>query len=161
MTDMTAKIKETAETVATKAKAYAGELGSKAKAAATEVGTLTKENVAAVVESGKIGVKGTTELTKENVAFAKTSFEEFTSAAKDMAAVKNPSDFVKMQGDYLRSAMDKNVEFATKASEAWLKLVGENRSTHLDPRVGGCGQNQNRCVSHYGLKAGRNASLSS
>ena len=125
MTDMTAKIKETAETVATKAKAYAGEFGAKAKEAAVEVGTMTKENVAAVVESGKIGVKGTTELTKENLAFAKASFEDFTTAAKEMASVKNPSDFVKMQGDFMRTAMDKNVEFMTKSSEAWLKLMGE------------------------------------
>lgn len=125
MTDMTAKIKETAETVVSKAKAYAGDFGAKAKEAAVEVGTMTKENASAVVESGKIGLKGTTELTKENMAFAKTAFEEFTAAAKEMAAVKNPSDFVKMQGEYLRAAMDKNMEFATKSSEAWLKLVGE------------------------------------
>ena len=125
MTDMTAKIKETAETVVTKAKEYAGEFGTKAKETAVEVGTMTKENMAAVVESGKIGVKGTTELTKENMAFAKTSFEDFTAAAKEMATVKNPSDFVKMQGDFMRTAMDKNMEFMTKSSEAWLKLMGE------------------------------------
>ncbi len=125
MDEMTSKMQETAETMMANAKESVSEMTAKAQETATEMSDMAKDNVAAVVESSKLATKATNDLTKEHMEFAKASLEDFAAAAKEMATVKNPSDLVKLQGEYLRTAMEKNMEFVTKTTEAMLKMMGE------------------------------------
>ncbi len=125
MAETTEKMKYEADTMVAKAKEYASEFGSKAKASATEMGTFTKENFEAMVESGKIASEGTTEIAKDNMAFTKKSIEDFTSTAKEMASVKNPSEFIKKQGDYVRKSFDESMAQMTKSTEAFMKVMGD------------------------------------
>lgn len=113
------------ETIMNKAKEYASEFGSKAKATATEMGAFTKDNFEAIVESGKIASEGTANIAKDNMAFTKKSIEDFSATAKDFSSVKNPSELIKKQGDFVRKSFDENMAQMTKTTEAFMKLMGD------------------------------------
>ena len=85
----------------------------------------TKGNVEAVVEAGKIGLKGSQDLTRDYVEFAKKGFEESTAAMKKVAAVKTPTEFFQIQGELSRGAFDAVVKQTSKNSEAVLKLAND------------------------------------
>ena len=84
-----------------------------------------KGNVEALVESSKIAAKGAETLGQDAAAFAKKSFEDATAAMKSFASVKSPTDFFKLQSDYVRGAFDAMVAESAKSTEAMLKLAGE------------------------------------
>jgi len=90
-----------------------------------EANEFGKGNVEALVESSKIAVRGLEALGQEAAAFAKKSFEEATAAAKTLSSVKSPTEFMKLQSDYLRSAFDAMVQHNSHTTEAMLKLAGE------------------------------------
>lgn len=135
-----AKIKEaimtktttTAETVVTKIKGALSEVGDKAKAAFEkstaslgEAGAFAKGNVEAIVESGKLFSTGAQELGKGYVEEAKVGFETLTADVKELAAVKSPTDFFKLQGEIVRRNMDAAIAQSSKNTEAMMKLATE------------------------------------
>ena len=97
----------------------------KGAAAVSELNSFTKGNVEALVESGKIAIAGMQSMAQDQAAFVRKQFEEATTAAKTLAAVKSPTDFIKMQGDFLRQHFDAMVAETSRSTEATLKLVGE------------------------------------
>ena len=90
-----------------------------------EMNSFSKGNIEAIVESTKIAAKGFESFGQDAAAYAKKSFEEATAAAKTLASVKSPTEFMKLQSDYVRSAFDMMVAETSRSTEAMLKLAGE------------------------------------
>lgn len=98
---------------------------SKGKQTFEEMTAFGQGNVEAMVESARVAVKGVEAMAQARAAFAKQSFEATVATLKSMAEVRTPTDFFKVQGDYLRSSMDALVAETSRSTEATLKLVGE------------------------------------
>ena len=90
-----------------------------------EMNSFSKGNIEAIVESSKIAAKGMEAFGHDAAAYAKKSFEEASTAVKTMASVKSPTEFMKLQSDYVRSAFDMMVAETSRSTEAMLKLAGE------------------------------------
>ena len=84
-----------------------------------------KGNIEALVESSKIAAKNVEALGHEAAEYAKTSFESATEAAKTLAAAKSPTEFMKLQGDYARTAFDAMIAEGSRSTERMLKMFGE------------------------------------
>ena len=103
----------------------ASEATEKGKKFAAEAVEFNKANAEAIVEAGKIVAKGAQEMGKTNIEFAKKNFEDVQFAVKALAAVKSPTDFVKLQGEMARKGFDTAVAQGSKNTEAMVKLVNE------------------------------------
>jgi phasin family protein len=90
-----------------------------------EYGEFAKGNVEALVESGKILASGIQTLGKDYVAEGKSAIETLTADVKELAAVKSPADFFKLQGEMLRRNFDAAVAAGSKNSEKVVKLANE------------------------------------
>ena len=128
VTTMTDTVKATAE----KATEYladvrvkATEAAEKGKKMAADAVEFNKANIEAMIEAGKIAAKGAQDMGKTNVEFAKSNFAEMQVAVKEIVAVKSPTDFVKLQGDYARKSFDVAIAQASKNTEAMVKLVSD------------------------------------
>lgn len=119
--DFTAKVQETVAEAQERAKAAF----EKSQAMFGDAGEFTKGNVEALVESGKVLAAGMQDLGKDYVAEAKTAFETVQADIKDLAAVKTPADFFKLQGEILRRNFDAAVASGSKHSEKVVKVAGE------------------------------------
>lgn len=119
--DFTAKIKETLTDAQDRAKLAF----ERSQAMFGEAGEFTKGNVEALVESGKVLSAGMQDLGKEYVADAKTAFETVQADLKDLAAVKSPADFFKLQSEILRRNFDAAVASGSKHSEKVVKIAGD------------------------------------
>jgi len=90
-----------------------------------EIAEFNKGNVEAFVESSRIAARGFETMGQDAVAYAKSSFEGMTQALKTLSTVKSPTEFMKLQADYARSAFDAMVAQTSKSTETTLKLAGE------------------------------------
>ncbi|WP_109808289.1 phasin family protein [Sphingosinithalassobacter portus] len=122
----------TAENTINRAQAMFADFNDRTKAAvekstkmAEEMNDFAKGNIEALVESGKITAKGFEGFGQEAAEFGRKSFEEATAAFKNLASVKTPADFFKLQSEYVRGAFDSYVAEASKTTEAMLKLAGD------------------------------------
>jgi phasin family protein len=125
------KTMETTE-FTTKLKSAVGEAQAKAKeafgkGAATfgEYSEFSKGNLEAVVTSGKILANGMQSLGTTLVADGKTAFETLTAEVKELASVKSPTDFFKLQAAFLRRNFETAIANTSKNSEAIVKLANE------------------------------------
>lgn len=119
--DFTAKLQD----VATDAQVRAKAAFEKGQALFGEAGEFTKGNVEALVESGKILAAGLQDMGKDYVAEGKTALEVVQADIKQLAAVKSPTDFFKLQGEILRRNFDAAVATGSKNSEKVVKLAGD------------------------------------
>ena len=124
-TKKTADFTEGFKTVVADAQAKAQDAFEKSSAAFGEAGEFTKGNVEALVESGKILASGLQEMGSGFVAEAKTAFETMSADAKQLAAVKSPADFLKLQSELLRRNFDAAIAYGSKNSEAVMKLTND------------------------------------
>jgi phasin family protein len=115
--DLTAKVKDAVADMQERAKTAF----EKSNAVFADAGEFTKGNVEALVESGKILAAGL----QDYVEDAKTGFETMTADVKELAAVKSPADFFKLQGELLRRNFDAAVATGSKRSEAIVKLAND------------------------------------
>jgi len=74
-----------------------------------DMNDLSKGNVEALVESSKIAAKGIETMGQEAAEFTRKTFEGATAAMRNMASVKTPADFMKLQSDFVRNAFDSMV----------------------------------------------------
>jgi phasin family protein len=128
VTKMTDTVKATAEKATeffADVREKATEAAEKGKKLAAEAVEFNKANVEAMLEAGKIVAKGAQELGKTNIEFAKKNFEDVQVAVKEMTAVKSPTDFVKLQGEFARKGFDVAVAQGSKNTEAMVKLVSD------------------------------------
>jgi phasin family protein len=127
-----ATVKEvTAETTA-KATEMFKDMTTRAKSAMEKTSEIAKEavefnkaNLEAVVEAGKIAVKGAQTVGQNTAELTRKNFEATTAMLKSAAAVKSPTDFFKLQGDFARSQFDGAVAEMSKSTEFYMKLAGE------------------------------------
>src|SRR3546814_392066 len=125
MTKDTTKTAETGKFAADRFQAAVGEANERTKVAVEkstklfeEATELTKGNVEALVASSKIAAKGVETLGQEAADYGRKSFEEASAALKSFAEVKSPTDFFKLQSDYVRSAFDNLVAESSKMSRS-------------------------------------------
>lgn len=119
--DFTAKVQDAVAEAQDRAKvAY-----EKGQALFGEAGEFTKGNVEAMVASGKILAAGLQEIGKDYVAEGKTAIETVQADIKQLAAVKSPADFFKLQGEILRRNFDAAVATGSKHSEKVVKLAND------------------------------------
>ena len=123
---------ETIETVTADTRTAFTEASDRAKGAVEKTQKLFEDanefgkgNIEALVESSKIAVRGLETLGQDAAAYAKASFEEAAATARTLTSVKSPTEFLKLQSDYTRSAFDALVQQASRNTEAMLKLAGE------------------------------------
>ena len=90
-----------------------------------EVNGFTKGNVEALVESGRIAAKGFEAMGQEAADYARRQMETATANMRQLASVKSPTEFVKLQADFTRAAFDQAVAETSRSTEAMLKLAGE------------------------------------
>lgn len=119
--DMNAKIKSAMTEAQDKAK-VAYDKSTELFGEATE---FTKGNVEAMVESGRILAAGLQDMGTTVVADTRESFETLTADVKAIAAVRSPTELVKLQSDIMRRNLDRAVALGSKNSEAMLKLANE------------------------------------
>lgn len=119
--DFTAKIKDVVSDAQDRAKT----VFEKTQAYAADYGDFTKGNVEALVASGKVLAAGLQDMGKDMVAEGKTALETMTADVKDLAAVKSPADFFKLQGEILRRNFDAAVSTGSKRSETVVKMATE------------------------------------
>lgn len=120
-TDTTTKFKDAMSGMQDKAK----DAFAKSSATVGEYGDFAKGNVEAVVQSTKILASGLQELGSQYVADTKAAFETMTADVKELAAVKSPTDFVKLHSEILRRNFDSTMALSTKTGEAMLKLTND------------------------------------
>ncbi|UZK67993.1 phasin family protein [Sphingomonas sp. M1-B02] len=90
-----------------------------------EANDFAKGNLEAVVESSRIAAKGFETMGQEAAEYGRKSFENATAVMKTLATVKSPTDFFKLQSDFVRTSFDSYVAEASKNTEAMLKLAGD------------------------------------
>ncbi|MFZ5913030.1 MAG: phasin family protein [Pseudomonadota bacterium] len=78
---------------------------------------VSKENAEAFVQSLTAAAKSVEVLSAESLSFAKQSVEDGVKAGNAMLAAKSPQDFVKLQGEYTRTAFDQMVNQAAKFND--------------------------------------------
>ena len=116
---------KTIKTAAADVQATAKAVFAKGSAVLGEASDFTKGNVDAVVSSGKILTAGLQDLGKTFAAEGKSAFETATADVKELAAVKSPSDFIRIQTTIVRRNLDSVFDLGAKNSEAVLKLASD------------------------------------
>jgi len=120
-----AKIAAGIQEVVADAQAKAKKVVEKGGSLLGEAGEFTKGNVEAVLESGKILAGGLQAMGKDWVADGRATVDMVTREVKDLASVKSPSEFIKVQSDIARKNVDAAIAIGSKNSEAMLKLVSD------------------------------------
>lgn len=108
------------------------ELQARAKSAyeqgaeyAAEMRELSKGNFDAFVESGRIFSAALQDLTKTATEESKTAVETLTADAREIAAVKSPTELVELQGKIASRNFDAAIAQFSKATETWVKLAND------------------------------------
>ncbi|WP_375403144.1 phasin family protein [uncultured Sphingomonas sp.] len=92
---------------------------------AEDMAELSKGNVEALVESGRIAARGMETVGQHAADYARRQFEGATAAFRQLAAVKSPTDLLRIQGEIARTAMDQMVADTSRGTETLLKFAGE------------------------------------
>ena len=116
---------DTAKTVAADAQTRLKGVYAKGSEVAGEVVEFHKNNLEAMVESGKVLTSGMQDMGREAVTDTKKVAEQVTEDVRLMAAVKSPTELFKLQGDLTRRNLDAAIAYGSKSTEAWLKLANE------------------------------------
>jgi phasin family protein len=90
-----------------------------------ELVAFNKGNLEAVMESSTIAFRGMETMGQTAAAYAKQSFEQGSQAWRQLASVKSPTEFMKLQGDLMRRSFDDLVAQGSRSTESMLKLAGE------------------------------------
>lgn len=123
--DMSANFSTFQDTMA-EAQAKAKEAFEKATGMFGDASEFAKGNVEAMIESGKIFSEGVQEMGTTMAAEGKSAFETMSADMKELAAVKSPTDFFKLQSEMMRKNFDSAVAYGSKNSEAMLKLMSDS-----------------------------------
>ena len=121
----TTKITATAKEFAADAQTRLKTVYSKGTELAGDVVEFNKANLEAVVASGKVIAGGMQDMAREGFEDTKKVAEQVREDVKLVAAVRSPTEFVKLQGDFARRNFDAAVAYSSKSTEAWLKLANE------------------------------------
>ena len=117
--------KNAAQTMFADAKTRTEDAVAKGQKFWAEMAEFNKGNVEALVESGRVAARGFEQMGRDAAENARTSFEATSAAVKTLAQVKSPTEFVRLQGEFARTAFDQAVAQASRNTESMLKLAGE------------------------------------
>ncbi len=85
------------------AQAKAQEAFAKSGETAKEVAGFHKANAEAVIESAKVAATGIQTAAKDSATLARKNFDVTVAHAKALTEVRSPTDFFKMQGEFIRT----------------------------------------------------------
>ena len=129
---MATTIENVAETATDKTQAMfadmngrAGDAMAKSAKVLEDMNVFAKGNVEALVESGKIAAKGVEAMAQDAAGTARKHFEDTTAMVRTLASLKSPTEFLKLQGDFMRGQFDQMVAETSRSTETMLKLAGE------------------------------------
>jgi phasin family protein len=125
MTSPVSKGLKTMNETVTKVQDNAKNVMEKGSKLVSEIVDFNKGNIEAVVEAGKIGVKGAQEMGQRTAEVSRKNWDATTAMVKQAAAVKSPTDLFKLQGDFARAQFDVAVAEMSKSTEMFVKLAGE------------------------------------
>ena len=83
----------------------------------SQMGSLGQETVEAMMASASTLAKGFERIGQENMTFAKSQMETAAERAQAFAKVRSPQEFFEAQADYVRGAMEAQIEQANKVSD--------------------------------------------
>ena len=116
---------DTAKTLAADAQTRLKGAYAKSTDVAGEVVDFHKTNLEAIVESGKVLTSGMQDMSREAISDTKKAAEQVTEDVRLVAAVKSPTEFMKLNGDFARRNIDAAIAYSSKSTEAWMKLANE------------------------------------
>jgi phasin family protein len=129
---MTDTIKNTAAEAAEKATGMFQTVRARAEKAfgsptelAKDVIEFHKGNFEALVEAGKVAANGTQGVVQHAGEVGRKNWDASTAHLKALTAVKSPTEFIKLQGEFARKQFDAMIAEASKTSETYVKLAGE------------------------------------
>ena len=122
---MTDDVQTNAKAAFTKMSDGAKDAMEKGKKVAADAADFHKGNLEAMVESTRIAAKGFETMVQQRAAFAKQSFDTTAATMKSLVAAGSPTEFFRIQGDYVRTSVDAMVGELSRSTEASLKLAGE------------------------------------
>lgn len=136
MNDTINETQETFQKAATEANEKATEvfndMNARAKSAMEKAGSFAKDsvefhkaNLEAFVEAGKVAVKGSQTAAQNAADYGRKNFEATTAMVKQAAALRSPTELLKLQGEFARSQFDGAVAEMSRSTEFGLKLAGE------------------------------------
>jgi phasin family protein len=136
MNDTMTKIQDTAKTFTAdateRANAMFGDMNGRARDAMTkgakafeDMVEFSKGNAEAVAASARIAAKGAQDIAQYSSEFGRKAIEDANATAKQLAAVKSPTDFFQLQSDVAKKQLDVMVTESSKFAEGYLKLLGE------------------------------------
>lgn len=130
--DAQSTIENAAKDTAAKTQAFFGDAQARTQASMEKSAKLfedmiafNKGNLEAIVESSKIAAKGAETLGQGAADYAKRTFETATQTLQTLSSVKSPTEFMKLQSDFARSAFDSMVAETSRSTETMMKLAGE------------------------------------
>ena len=128
----TETVTQTIEQTQDRAQAFVGDINDRTKGAmekgaklVEELSAFNKGNIEAIVESSKIAARAIETMGQDAAAFAKTAFEQQTAAWRQLASVKSPTEFMKLQSEMIRQSFDQMVQQSSRSTETVMKLAGE------------------------------------
>ena len=89
---------------------------------ATEFG---QKNVEALVKASELAAKAAESINEEITSFAKKSFEDSVTAAKDLASAKSATELLEKQSAFAQSAFEGFVAQANKMNEMFTTTAKE------------------------------------
>ena len=127
-----AKIAEGVETMTTQSKAAFEQASTKAREALDkgvkgleEYNSMNRDNVEAIMASGRIAAKGFETIGKHIADVSKKNWEANVSAFKSLSGLKSPTEVFKFQSEFAKSQFDVAVADFSKLTETVVKLAGE------------------------------------
>lgn len=118
--------KRTANNVLNETRNQAGKLlqgAEKATRKASETVATGKENLDALMESGKVAAEISRELQEALVAEAKEIFNENVQLSKELLACRNFGDFAEVQSRAFQAHLTRLFDNTTRFSDAWFRLA--------------------------------------
>lgn len=113
------------QTIFSEANERSQELVKRSQKIAEELADLARANVEAVVEAGRVATQGARTLGQDVVAKQRDGFEAAADAIRSLAEAKSPTEYLQLQGDFVRASFDRAVAESSKLTESLVKLAGE------------------------------------
>lgn len=132
MATIAENVADTAGATINQAQAMFGDMGERTRNAVEkgskmleDLTDFSKGNVEAVVASGRVATKGAETLFQSAAEYNRKNLEKVTSAFQSLASIKSPTELLQLQQQFAKSSFDSVVADASKASEAYIKYVGD------------------------------------
>ncbi|MGL4541379.1 MAG: phasin family protein, partial [Polymorphobacter sp.] len=127
-----AKLAEGVETMTSQSKAAFEQASTKAREALDkgvkgleEVSTMNRDNVEAMMASGRIAAKGFETIGKHFAEVSKKNWDANVSAIKSIRGLKSPTEVFKFQAEFAKSQFDAAIADMSKLTETVVKIAGE------------------------------------